>query len=236
MSITHQQALMFRHMGFLRLRAIVEHSHCVELLRWVSTQMEQGNPPCRKDSQGRVVRLDGVFQRSEAIRTVFAGERLLDNLSGLLGPNIELVVNRHNHATVNLSGGATRRLHRDVLQWSRTVVTAILYLEAAECVDGCTEIVPGSHFLPFVERPNNGGTWMDEHPEYGDLTDQAVPVPAQAGDVLVFDSVMFHTIGVNHGSGTRAAITMAYQAVDELGGENNRILVRGERIYKGNDI
>jgi ectoine hydroxylase-related dioxygenase (phytanoyl-CoA dioxygenase family) len=77
---------------------------------------------------------------------------------------------------------------------------------------------------------------MDEHAEYEGLLDQALPVPMGSGDVLLFDGTIFHTVGVNHGTGNRTVITMAYQSMDELGGVEKRILVRGERLYRGNDV
>jgi hypothetical protein len=44
-----------------------------------------------------------------------------------LGPNIELVENRHNHLSIYRAPG-NDRLHRDVLQWSRSILTVLLYL------------------------------------------------------------------------------------------------------------
>jgi hypothetical protein len=46
-----------------------------------------------------------------------------------------------------------------------------------------------------------------------------------------------HSAGKNHTDGTRLSRTVGYHSVDELSGvdSSKRALVRGERIYMGND-
>jgi len=158
-------------------------------------------------------------------------------LTLLLGPNIDFLLNRHNHITFNRYGETVFRLHRDVLQWSRSVVTALVYLEDSNLSNGCTHIVPTSQYLPFVGTPNNGGTWMDEHSVYKDLISQNIPVIAEKGDVLFMDSLMFHSVGMNNSNQTRISLNLAYTSVDELlplDYSKYRVLVKGERLYRGN--
>ena len=51
------------------------------------------------------------------------------------------------------------------------------------------------------------------------------------------NSLVMHTAGPNLTAGTRTSMTVGYHSVDELAGVGNprRVLVRGERIYRGND-
>lgn len=142
--------------------------------------------PFQLDDLGRVARIDGLVQRGSIFHNLFLSSTILDPLESILGPNMELTLNRHNHATLNLKGSNRLRLHRDVLQWSRSLVTVILYLDDATIETGCTHIIPGSHYLPFVGTPNNGGTWMDEHSVYASLIDQAIPIPMEQGSILLF--------------------------------------------------
>ena len=194
--------------------------------------------PLRRNETNRVTTLDNILSRDPVFRKVFTSDLILGPLQSLLGPNIELVLNRHNHATFNRSGDSTTRLHRDVLQWSRAVVTAIVYLDPSTEETGCTHVVPGSQFLPFIGTPNNGGTWMDEHSAFSDLIDQAVPVPVSKGGVLLIDSLVFHAAGFNRTPCTRLSVCCAYHSVDELSGvesDPKKTLVCGERLYRGND-
>ncbi|WP_459838584.1 phytanoyl-CoA dioxygenase family protein [Catenuloplanes niger] len=165
---------------------------------------------------------------------------ILEPLTSLLGPNIIFQTNRHNQASVNGPGEAEARLHRDVLQWSRNVITAIVYLEDSTTHNGCTQVIPGSQFAPFfgVPQPDGGGTWLDAHDEIKELSEQVLPVPASTGDVLLLDSLTFHSVGRNAGNTTRMSIALSYRSVDELDPrplDTTQILVAGDAIYRGNE-
>src|SRR5207248_208033 len=86
--------------------------------------------------------------RGSPFREAMTSPLVLEPLACLLGPNIELVLNRHNHATLRLGGEGTSYFHRDVLQWSRPILTILYYLEETNLENGCTWIVPGTHLLP----------------------------------------------------------------------------------------
>ncbi len=180
---------------------------------------------------------DGSYgSRASWTETLFSSKPpparlVLDPLESLLGPNIELIKNRHNHATLRLaSEDRPERMHRDVRQWSRTIVTVIFYLEETTVENGCTLVVPGSHHFPGV-----GGRLYDESWTL-DLLDQALPAPMPEGGMLVIDSMIMHGVGQNHTDGTRMSMTMGYHSVDEISDMVNphRMLVRGERPYDGN--
>jgi phytanoyl-CoA hydroxylase len=184
-----------------------------------------------------VVRLSRVFERGGAFREALCSPLVLGPLASLLGPNVVLVRNRHNHATLAGSQTKSARLHRDVLQWSRPVVTVLVYLDEATEQAGCTRVIPTSHLLPFVGTPNDGGTWMDAHHAFADLLDQAVPVPMPAGGVLAVGGLAFHAAGPAPAGTRRVALTAAYRSVDELAAaersDPNLHLVRGSGLYRG---
>jgi len=238
MKLTLQQVRFFRESGYLRLSSRLPDERVRHLKAVVESCIAKAKQPYATNEKGQIIRLNRLITRNQVFMETFCSALILEPLESLLGPNIELVLNRHNYATLTLKDAAPSRLHRDVLQWSRSVVTALIFLEQATVETGCTRIVPGSHLLPFVGTPNNGGTWMDEHSIFADLLDQALPVPMPAGGILLFDSLVFHSAGTNTAGGTRMAIASAYHSVDELSSEQNsahRVLVRGERIYRGND-
>src|SRR5262249_18503031 len=129
-------------------------------------------------------RIDRAVSTHKAILDVATSDRLLGALEPVLGPDIELVENRHNHLSTYLVP-ATDRLHRDVLQWSRSILTVLLYLSDCADLAAATWVVPGSHLWPSTGQPNNGGTWLDESATYSGMRDQAVPVPTRAGDAVL---------------------------------------------------
>lgn len=234
--LTERSVAFFRYQGYLRIEACFGAEELAVVREALDEEFAAAREPIRRGPSGRVVRLSRLWERGPAFRDVLAAPRLLASLASLLGPNVDLVLNRHNHATINVEENKAQRLHRDVLQWSRPVVTALVYVDDAPLEGGATVLIPGSHFLPFVGTPNNGGTWMDEHHVFGEFLDQAVPVPMRAGDVLLFDSLVFHAAGTNGTDGQRRVVSGAYCSVDELAIPAElaeRQLVLGERLYRG---
>jgi len=82
-----------------------------------------------------------------------------------------------------------------------------------------------------------GGNWADDHHEYQFVISQALPVPMPAGGVLFIDSLAFHSVGANSTGSSRVSLAFACQSVDELtrGHGEERVLVAGNRIYRGSD-
>lgn len=232
--LTAQQTAFFRHNGFLKLPTRLSEESVEVLKATILAHVAEEVAPIVRDKQGRIVRISNIYQRGTPFREVMLSPEVLVPLEGLLGPNIELVLNRHNHATLRLAGDGSPYPHRDVLQWSRTIITVLFYLEETTVENGCTWVVPGTHLLPG--RPLHSLT-DDVEIKASGLLEQAVPVPMPAGSLLAIDSMIMHTAGNNTTSGSRMSMTVGYHSVDELSRAENpaRVLVRGERIYGGND-
>lgn len=258
MSLTAQQTRHFRDSGYLRLPGVVPEPLAARLRRLVRDEVALSLPAATDarvttdarlttgtrvatDAPGGLPKLYRLYERDpELVGELITTPRLVGALRSLLGPNVVYVLNRHNQAAVNGPGTSEPRLHRDVLQWSRGLVTAVVYLEESTVASGCTHLVPGSHFLPFVgvPQPDGGGTWMDEHVEFADLLDQALPVPVPAGGVLLFDSLAFHTVSANTSDRGRMSLVLGFRSADELDRYPDRgrqIVVSGGHLYRGND-
>ena len=234
MSLTAEQIRFFRESGFLKLPARLPEATVEALKAEVFSQIRLAAEPVKRDSHGRVVRLSNLWDRGALFQETLASGQALDPLEALLGPNIELILNRHNHACLRLADDGTAYLHRDILQWTRSIVTVLFYLEETTVENGCTWVVPGTHFLPGrATLPVEG----DEALRQTGLLEQALPVPMPAGGLLALDSLLFHGAGPNRTDGSRISITAGYHSVDELSAGANpmRVLVRGRRLYMGND-
>jgi phytanoyl-CoA hydroxylase len=232
--LTPEQIAFFRHNGFLKLPTSLPAETVAQLRETIWEHVKQEIAPVVRDKQGRVVRISDIWGRGTPFREALTSPQVLDPLESLLGSNIELITNRHNHATLRIAGDGSYYPHRDVLQWSRTILTVLFYLEDTTVENGCTWVVPGSHLLPG--RPSNALAGDAEVQRWG-LLDQAVPVPMPAGGLLAIDSMIMHTAGHNTTPGSRVSMTVGYHSTDELLGVENpaRVLVRGERVYGGND-
>jgi ectoine hydroxylase-related dioxygenase (phytanoyl-CoA dioxygenase family) len=234
MSLTNEQVALFRHNGFLRLPERLPQATVDSLKATIWRHIREEIAPIDRDREGRVVRISQIWDREPIFREAMTCAPVLDPLESLLGPNIELITNRHNHATLRLADEGAHYFHRDVLQWSRPIVTILFYLEDTTVENGCTWVIPGTQFLPG--RRNND-VREDEELKHAGVFDQAVAVPMPEGGLLALDSLTIHTAGKNTTPGTRISMTVGYHSVDELSPIENprRALVRGQRIYLGND-
>lgn len=232
--LTTEQVRLFRHNGYLKLESQLSQDLQVRLRAAIHADVDAEREPVVRNKAGRVVRLSRLLDRDPAFREAATAATVLEPLVSLLGANIEIVHNRHNHATLNPASDRSDTFHRDSTQWSRGLVTVIFYLEATDLDNGCTHVVPGTHLLPGVEvlHKVEEQTWV----EAARVTGQAVPVPMPAGGLLAIDSLIFHRIGMNHTDGTRVSMTLGYRSVDDLTGAAAKSeLVCGERVYRGND-
>jgi phytanoyl-CoA hydroxylase len=236
-SLSQQQVWFFRHNGYLLVKGCLPKMRALSLQQLISELFTAPKEPFERSKSGRVVRLSNLASRDPLIWEESRSPAILDPLQSLLGPNIEFLRNRHNHASIGIEKTYRSRLHRDVLQWSRNLVSVLIYLDDCDEAVSATKVIPASHLLPLIDIPNNGGTWMDEHSVYKDVLHQALPVLTSTGDVLLMDGLIFHAAGIApSGQNLRRIVTLAYTAVDELLDVENvdsRIVVRGERIYRG---
>lgn len=239
-ALTHEQARFYRDQGYFRLTGVFDHAQTAEIRDFIRSEAD--NLGEAVDPANPNKKLYGLYDRNpQLMRQVIGNQALIGALVSLLGPNIVFVKNRHNHATINNRQGAPAEgMHRDILQPSRGLMTAAVYLQDSTVDNGATRVVPGSHNLPFVGVPqvDGGGTWMAEHEEYAGLEDQAVPVPMKEGDVLLFNGTLFHGVGYNPSGETRMSVTLGFRSADELDAqpdETRQIIVAGNHIYRGND-
>lgn len=240
-TLSHEQARHFRSQGYYKLPAIFSGDETADMRDFVASEAAKerelgkaiGNP---------IMKLYGLQARNpNLIDRVIRHPVLTGALQSILGPNVAFVTNRHNHATVNdTQGEPAEGLHRDILQPTRGLVTATVYLQEATLENGATRIIPGSQNMPFVGVPqaNGGGTWMAEHEEYAGLEEQALSVPMPEGGVLLFDGLAFHGVGSNASGDSRMSMTLGFRAADELDRHpdaERQIIVSGSQIYRGND-
>ena len=231
MVLTPQEVQLFRHNGFVKLPTRL-NDDLVEALKAAALKdIGEEVEPVARNKEGRVTRISDLWGRGGIFQETIVCDEILNPLESLLGPNIEFVRNRHNHVYLrDRASTASLELHRDVRHWSRTIVTVLVYLEDTNLENGCTHVVPGSHILPDFVNLN------DNDPLHQIALGQVIPVPMTAGGLLAIDSMIIHSAGKNRTDGTRMSMTLGYHTLDELSLDNpKRVLVRGERVYKGND-
>ena len=114
--------------------------------------------------------------------------------------------------------GGVNPLHQDYPYWLDTaqaperVATAMLFLDDATLENGCLQVVPGSH---------RSGRWRNRRDSdafganeidvsaYADV--ETVPLPLEAGSMVMFGSFLVHRSDPNRSALERRALLFSYQ-------------------------
>ncbi|WP_213451397.1 phytanoyl-CoA dioxygenase family protein [Rhizomonospora bruguierae] len=230
----------FDSAGYARLPHRLPDSLVDRMRSVVDDQFARAVPPYRVNQRGEPCRLDALLERHEVFIEALRHEHVADALGQILGPAVDVVLNRHNHATVNNSGDIPFRLHRDIQQWSQPLVAVFFYLEPATVSNGCTYVVPATHRLPYAgpQSHNGGGNWADEHDEYRHLIGQEVPLEMPAGGVLLLNCLCFHSVGRNLTGRSRRSAVFACRSSNELSRVEDPAVVQllGRRRFLANSV
>ena len=233
MTLTPEQIWFFEHNGFVVLPYRLPESTVEKIRQVVLRDIEAAKEPIGHDEDGNVHRLSNILDRDPIFWETATDPGLLDGLESLIGPNIEVIRNRHNHVMLRTARGGHVYMHRDAFNWTASSVSVIMYLEETNLDNGCTEVVPGTNHLPYAELP------LEENEKIlrSGLLDQHVRVPMPSGGILALNSMTFHSQGPNFTERSRMSITIGYQGANELCGveDPKSTVVRGENRYRGND-
>ncbi|MEU7840074.1 phytanoyl-CoA dioxygenase family protein [Micromonospora sp. NPDC049114] len=233
-------ARFFDAAGYARLPTGLPASLVDRMRSVIDDHFARAVPPYRVNHRGEPCRLDALLERHEVFLEALRHEHVAGPLGQVLGPAVDVVLNRHNHATLNNADDIPFRLHRDIQQWSQPLVAVFFYLEPATVMNGCTHVVPATHRLPYVGPQSNdgGGNWADEHDEYRHLRGQELPLEMPAGGVLLLNCLCFHSVGRNMTSHSRRSAVFACRSSDELSQLENPAVIRlfGQRRFVANSV
>jgi ectoine hydroxylase-related dioxygenase (phytanoyl-CoA dioxygenase family) len=236
--MNRQQVNHFTQAGYLRVPGRLDEAIVAELTSVVETVFAEAQEPYRVNATGDIFRVDGLLDRHPVFLQALGSAAILEPLVALLGPDIEVLRYRHNHATRNRAGDTPYRLHRDIQQWSRPLVNVFIYLDDSTVENGCTHVVPCSQALPYegCQSGEGGGNWADEHDGYQHIMGQELPIPMPRGGVLLLNALAFHTVGRNVTTGPRRSIVFACHSTDDLrkGTNESSVLLAGRRFFRGN--
>jgi phytanoyl-CoA hydroxylase len=151
---------------------------------------------------------------------------LLDCVEDLLGPELLWV----NSMCITKPPGVDGRhpLHQDLLYFGFRPGDAVCgtwtALEPVSRANGCLSVLPGSHRGGLQEHEMPGWEYVNAAflgAKGFDPAAERVHVEMDAGDVLLFHSLLLHGSGTNRTRGFRRAISAHYasaRAQDEWGG------------------
>lgn len=130
-----------------------------------------------------------------AFSRLLVDERLTGVAADIIGPDIQL---HHNKLFIKPpEKGSPFPLHQDYPFFPHahhSMIAAIIHFDNAPLEKGCVRVIPGSHKLGPLDHRSEGSWHLP--PEQYALED-AVPCPAEAGDVLFFSYLTIHGSGLN---------------------------------------
>jgi phytanoyl-CoA hydroxylase len=134
-------------------------------------------------------------------------------LTQLIGPNVQL---HHTKMLVKPpERGAPFPMHQDYPYFPHTrhtVLAASVHLDDADEENGCLRVVPGTHRRGPLEALGSAQVVdADEFP-----LEQGTPIPAQAGDVVLFNYLTVHGSGVNTSTRTRRNVLFQFRDPTDL--------------------
>jgi phytanoyl-CoA hydroxylase len=236
MVLTDEDIWYFKHSGFYRVPECLPADFVDTLNSVTNRQIAEMIEPVVWERNGKrcaedVRRLSKVLSRDSAYLKAGSHPIILEALEGILGPNIELLTNKHNHIMVRPPGSENVYWHSGEEPYDHTLITALIYLEESTLENGCVRIVPGSHMRPFRRDRRPSEDFLES-----DLYNRSLPVPMPRGGILLFNDCCFHGSGTNESAGSRRSVTLGYRSHDahDVAKEDpEKILIKGERIYTG---
>lgn len=233
--LTKEEIAFFNENSYLRMKGVYSPDEVDAMSRELDYVIEnfvtpskgwQG--PWRKDSQ--------YLSDDEESKTMLAGikelqhfspawahailnQRLAASIAALIGPEVEL-----QQVTLHAKGpeyGAPFPMHQDHPFYPHEddrFIDALVHVDAGTEENGCIKFLPGSHKLGPLQHLRNGSHHLptDEYP-----IEDAVSVPADAGDVVLFSINTIHGSAVNRTKEWRRLVRLGYRNPrnKQLGGQ-----------------
>lgn len=209
MSLKHKLEDIARD-GFCVLRNIVPKDSVGAVRQSVLDTAEQQRQP---DAPSQIAFVPSLLRYDHSAAPYLADRRLLSVAEALLGPHLRI---SFVSAIINEQGNQRGDWHADWPFNQRNAghipapypdvllhLTTLWMLSPFSIKNGGTLVVPQSHRSPNNPTGDNGIAPHAPHPD-------EVHVCGQAGDVLIFDSRLWHASAPNTTSAPRVALAVRY--------------------------
>jgi phytanoyl-CoA hydroxylase len=225
-ALTDEQVAGYERDGFIVLRGVFSREEAAEYRREAHELMDRltsiqpidatwaSGREVAMGQQTQLLHCHNVQFQSAIFTRLLADPRLVDPVADLIGPNVQL---HHNKLFIKPpEKGSPFPMHQDhpfFPHERHTMLAAIVHFDDAPLAKGCVRVVPGSHKLGPLEH-NAEGSYHLPYEEYP--VEQAEPIEAQAGDVLIFSYLTIHGSGVNTSDEARTTLLIQMRAPDDL--------------------
>jgi ectoine hydroxylase-related dioxygenase (phytanoyl-CoA dioxygenase family) len=212
--VTADQARMYDDLGYFVLEDAFDPAVVEEMVTEIDPFEAQVEEALRSFDKGTafIARADEItftthlVTRSARLRAIVAADPLLGLCRDLIGPDVRLYWDQAVYKKPDTD--ASFPWHQDngyAFVEPQQYLTCWIALTDATRDNGCPWVVPGLHRLGTLAHhlTDTGYVCLDNPPD-------AVPVPVQAGSVVVFSSLTPHCTGPNRTDEVRKAYIVQY--------------------------
>ena len=232
--LTKEQLKHFNTKGYLILPALADSEYCASVIALAEQALladtapieyeadtRYPGAPVSRDAEGGQTarRLLQAVARSPLLADWATGKSLSLALHQLLGEGVRLSQVHHNCImTKQPRFSSLTGWHRDSRYWQfqrAELVSVWLALRNETVENGCLLVLPGSHLWNVAPEQLDSALFLRaDSTQNQQLLAQAVTVPLQQGDVLLFHSNLFHAAGCNQTTQTKLSMVFTYRAAD----------------------
>ena len=156
----------------------------------------------------------GIQAYSATWARVLTHDRFTAALAAVTGPNVQL---HHTKAFIKPpEKGSAFPMHQDYPYFphtKHTMAAAIIHLSDATPEMGCFCVYPGTHKLGPLPTVHERAHYLDpaQYP-----IDKATPLPAQRGDVVIFNYLLVHGSDINRSIRPRKTVLIQFRDPTDL--------------------
>ena len=218
--LTDEQRARYERDGFLVLRGHLAPALVQRLATWAEELRaapdapggvrKYGDDAARDRGESLLSRVEYVRPFHPELRDLFACRDLCEPVDRLFGEPAVLFKDKLNYKLPGTSGFA---LHQDVQAgwraYARDFITVMIAIDPMTPENGCLELVAGAHREGLI-----GAQWQPL--TAAELRERpTAPVPADAGDVVLFSGQTPHGSAANRTARARRALFLTYNPVSQ---------------------
>lgn len=194
----------FREQGYTMARGFFSKDEAALLLEESERRMRDQDTYDPLTESGLIF-TQNVFKKSERCQRFIAQQRIIDFLQPIAGGDLWV---RWDQAVTKRPGGGVFRWHQDngyngLLTEHYQVWIA---LTETQNQNGALWLAPGSHKRGLLPHKQAEGAQIEVEAEVG----ESLCIDANAGDMIVFSSLMLHRTGPNEADTKRVAYVAEY--------------------------
>lgn len=226
--LTQDQVIFYHEHGYLHIPNVFTPEETQVLaneMDWLIETWAMRTPgwsgPWRKqymdeetEQKSQLVAMHDLYFYSEAWMRAVTNERVVGAMTALLGPDVEL-----HHSTMHVKPPETGHpfpMHQDLPFYHHEdgrYLDVLVHLDDTNNENGEIRFLDGSHKLGPLEHvtQTEGGPCTPHLPADEYRLEDTVPVPAKAGDLVVFNIYTVHGSYINRTDKNRRMVRIGYR-------------------------